>query len=119
MEPLTHLETNFCISAEETVRLIQKIDHPNFRLLLDTKAMTFEKDGRPATIRKYAPYLAHYHANDENLNGPGSGNVDFGPIFDALRDIAYNGYASVEVFKFDPGPEAIARKSLAYMKSFF
>ena len=118
MEPLTHLETNFCTSAEETVRLIDRIGHPNFRLLLDTKAMAFEKDGRAATIRKYGKYLAHYHANDENLNGPGWGDVDFGPIFDALRDVAYEGYVSVEVFKFDPGPEAIATKSLEYMRRF-
>lgn len=118
MEPLTHLETNFCTSAEETTRLIEKINHPNFRLLLDTKAMAFEKEGRPATIRKYAKYLAHYHANDENLNGPGWGDVDFGPIFEALRDIHYQGYVSVEVFKFEPGPEAIATKSLEYMRQF-
>ena len=118
MEPLTHLETNFCTSAEETVRLIERINHPNFRLLLDTKAMTFEKEGRAATIRKYAKHLAHYHANDENMNGPGWGDVDFGPIFQALEDIHYQGYVSVEVFKFEPGPEAIATKSLEYMKRF-
>jgi sugar phosphate isomerase/epimerase len=118
MEPLTHLETNFCTSAEETVRLIDRINHPNFRLLLDTKAMAFEKAGRPATIRGYGSYLAHYHANDENMNGPGWGDVDFGPIFQALRDIGYQGYVSVEVFKFEPGPEAIAAKSIEYMKKF-
>jgi sugar phosphate isomerase/epimerase len=118
MEPLTHLETNFCTSAEETVRLIKRINHPNFRLLLDTKAMAFEKEGRAATIRKYAKYLAHYHANDENLNGPGWGDVDFGPIFAALRNINYQGYVSVEVFKFEPGPEAIATRSLEYMRRF-
>lgn len=118
MEPLTHLETNFCTSAEETVRLIDKINHPNFRLILDTKAMTFEEEGRPAVIRKFAKYLAHYHANDANMNGPGWGDVDFAPIFEALRDINFDGYASVEVFKFEPGPEKIATSSLEYMKRF-
>jgi sugar phosphate isomerase/epimerase len=118
MEPLTHLETNFCTTAGETVKLIDKVGHPNFRLLLDTKAMTFEEAGRPATIRKYADYLAHYHANDENLHGPGFGDVDFGPIFKALNDVNYQGYMSVEVFEFEAGPEVIATKSLDYLKSF-
>jgi sugar phosphate isomerase/epimerase len=118
MEPLTHLETNFCDTAEKAVQLIERINHAKFRLLLDTKAMTFEEDGRPATIRKYAKHLAHYHANDENLNGPGWGDVDFGPIFEALRDVGYEDYVSVEVFKFEPGPEAIATKSLEYLKRF-
>lgn len=118
MEQLTHLETNFCQTPEETVELIEAVGHPNFQLLLDTKAMAFLPEDRPHYIRKYAQYLKHYHANDANLEGPGFGGVDFGPIFAALRDIQYDGYVSVEVFKFDPGPEAIARRSLAYMKQF-
>ncbi|MBI2433804.1 MAG: sugar phosphate isomerase/epimerase [Candidatus Hydrogenedentes bacterium] len=118
MEPLTHLETNFCQSAAETVKLIEAVDHPNFRLILDTKAMAFEKEERPALIRKYASYLRHYHANDENMEGPGFGAVEFAPIFQALNDIEFDGYVSVEVFKFDPGPEAIATRSLEYMKGF-
>ena len=116
MEPLAPQETNFCRTAEETVHLIHRIDHPNFRLLLDTKAMTDEADSRPELIRKYARYLAHYHANDANLEGPGFGDVDFRPIFEALRETGYQDYVSVEVFKFDPGPETIATKSLAYMR---
>jgi sugar phosphate isomerase/epimerase len=118
MEQLTHLETNFCQTPEETVELIDAVNHPKFQLLLDTKAMSFLPEDRPYYIRKYADYLKHYHANDANLNGPGQGDVDFGPIFEALRDINYNGYVSVEVFNFEPGPEAIAEKSLAYLKKF-
>ncbi|MCP4641146.1 MAG: sugar phosphate isomerase/epimerase [bacterium] len=118
MEPLTHLETDFCQSAEETYKFVQAVDHPNFQLMLDTKAMTFEKESRADLIRKYGHAMKHYHANDENLNGPGFGDVDFGPIFEALREVKFDGYVSVEVFEFDPGPETIATKSLEYMKQF-
>ena len=52
------------------------------------------------------------------MNGPGWGDVDFGPIFQALRDINYDRYVSVEVFKFEPGPEAIATRSIEYMRRF-
>ena len=41
--------------------------------------------------------------------------MDFAPIFQALRDIGYAGYVSVEEFTFDAGPEAIATKSIEYM----
>ena len=118
MEPLTHLETNFCQSAAETVCLIDAVNHPHFQLILDTKAMTFEPEGRAALIRKYAKYMKHYHANDENLHGPGFGEVDFAPIFAALKEVDFQGYVSVEVFNFEPSPETIAEKSLAYMKQF-
>ena len=118
MEQLTHLETNFCQTVEETVELIDAVGHPNFQLLLDTKAMAFQPRSRPELIRDYGKYLRHYHANDENMNGPGWGDTAFGPIFEALKDIAYNDYVSVEVFKFEPGPEAIATKSLDYLRKF-
>jgi sugar phosphate isomerase/epimerase len=118
MEPLSTKETDFCETAAKTVALIDRIDHPNFRLLLDTKAMTTDDDTRPNLIKRYASYLAHYHANDANLEGPGFGDVDFAPIFEALKEAGYDDYVSVEVFKFDPGPERIARESLAYMKQF-
>ncbi len=118
MEPLTSLETNFCTSAAETLELVKAVDHPNFQMMLDTKAMAPEKESRADLMRKYADYMRHYHANDENLNGPGWGEVDFKPIFDALKEIDYDGYVSVEVFKFEPGPEAIATKSLDHMRQF-
>lgn len=116
MEQLTHWETNFCHTVEETVELIEAINHPNFRLILDTKAMAFLQEPREVIIKKYAKYLRHYHANDENLLGPGMGKVDFKPIITALREINYKGYISVEVFKFDLGPEKIATDSITYLK---
>jgi sugar phosphate isomerase/epimerase len=116
MEQLTHMETNFCQTVEETVELIDAVGHPNFQLILDTKALAFQQEDRPTLLKKYARYLRHYHANDVNLEGPGFGEVDFSPIFQALNEIAFDHYVSVEVFKFDPGPEAIATRSLEYMK---
>jgi sugar phosphate isomerase/epimerase len=118
MEQLTHLETNFCNTVMDTIDLIDAIGHSHFQLILDTKAMAFEEADRATLIRQCAPYLRHYHANDENLEGPGFGDVDFAPIFKALTSVDYSDYVSVEVFKFDPGPEAIATRSLEYMKRF-
>ena len=118
MEPLSTQETDFCTSAAQTLELVRAVDSPWFQMMLDTKAMTSETADRPSLIREYAPYVRHYHANDANLNGPGWGDVDFGPIFQALREVGYRHYVSVEVFNFEPGPEAIARRSLDYMRGF-
>jgi sugar phosphate isomerase/epimerase len=73
----------------------------------------------PDIIRDSSPDFVHFHANDRNLKGPGFGDVDFQPIAAALAGVNYQGYVSVEVFKFDEGPEAIATRSLEYLRSVF
>jgi sugar phosphate isomerase/epimerase len=70
----------------------------------------------PETISHYHSYLAHFHANDANRQGPGFGSLEFSPIFRALRDVGYSGWVSVEVFDYTPGIERLARESIAYMR---
>jgi sugar phosphate isomerase/epimerase len=119
MEPLGTQETNFLTTAEETIGLIKAVDDPACRLHLDVKAMSSESLSIPEIISASAPHIAHFHANDPNLQGPGMGDTDFAPIATALADANYDGYISVEVFDYDPGAEAIAEQSIAYLKKVF
>ncbi len=116
LEPLAKTETNFINTAAEAIKMIKEINHPNFRLHLDVKAMSGEEKPIPEIIESSKGYLTHFHANDPNLLGPGFGKVDYQPIKKALKKIGYNGYLSVEVFDFSPGPEVIAEKSIEYLK---
>jgi sugar phosphate isomerase/epimerase len=50
------------------------------------------------------------------MRGPGMGELDFVPIFEALGQIDYRGWVSVEVFDYAPGVEALARESIEYMQ---
>ena len=88
-------------------------------IILDVKAMCAEAKPIPQIIRECAGRFAYFHANDRNLKGPGFGDVDFRPIATALRDAGYDGIVSVEVFDFTEGPEAIATRSLAYLRETF
>ncbi len=116
VEPLSPRETNFLNTCAEAWELIEMIGHPRVKLHLDVKAMSTESTPIPALIRRWGRHAVHFHANDSNLSGPGFGDIDFVPIFDALLEIGYSGWVSVEVFDFRPGPEVIARRSLEYMK---
>lgn len=119
IEPLAPAETNFIKTAEEARRLVEAVDHPNFRMMLDVKAMCGDVKPIPVIIRESAPYLEHFHANDASLRGPGSGDTDFEPIVEALEDADYSGWVSVEVFDFSPGSETIAFDSIDYLESMF
>ncbi len=118
-EPLAPSETNFINTAEEAIRFVRQLDNPHFRIILDVKAMCSEEKPIPQIIKESWPHFAYFHANDRNLKGPGFGDVDFKPIAAALKEVGYDGYVSVEVFKFEEGPEAIAQRSLAYLKEQF
>jgi sugar phosphate isomerase/epimerase len=116
MEPLTKKETDFCNSCADAFDLIGRVDHPNFVLHQDVKAMLGEGRSLPDLIRKYAPVTRHFHVNDSNLLGPGMGETDYHPIFAALLETGYEGWVSVEVFNYEPGAEFIARESIRYMR---
>lgn len=118
IEPLARSETNFINTAEEAIEIIEEINHPYLKLHLDVKAMSDEGKPIPEIIKKGAKYLKHFHVNDKNLLGPGFGEIDYKPIIEQLKEIGYNGWLSVEVFDFSPGPEVIAEKSIEYLRKF-
>jgi sugar phosphate isomerase/epimerase len=119
LEPLAPEETNFINTARQAIEFTQAARSPHFKIILDVKAMCSENTPIPEIIRQSWPHFAYFHANDRNRKGPGFGDVDFAPIAQALKEVGYAGYVSVEVFRFEEGPEAIARQSLAYLKRAF
>lgn len=118
-EPLAPAETNFINTAAEAIEFTKPFNSPAFKIIIDVKAMSSESKPIPQIIRESWPHFAHFHANDKNLKGPGFGDVDFKPIAAALKEVGYSGFVSVEVFKFEEGPDMIAGKSIEYLRRTF
>jgi sugar phosphate isomerase/epimerase len=116
LEPLGPQEGDFLLSADTGRELMDMVDSPACRLHLDVKAMSSEGKPIDEIIRKHADCMAHFHANDANMRGPGMGDVDFVPIVQALRDVNYDGWISVEVFDYAPGVETLVNESIANLK---
>ncbi|MEZ6135723.1 MAG: sugar phosphate isomerase/epimerase family protein [Pirellulaceae bacterium] len=116
LEPLGPGEGNYWNHASQTVQVIERLNSPHVQLHLDVKAMSTEGQPIADVIRQHAQHLVHFHANDPNLLGPGMGDVEFEPIFQALSDVNYDGWVSVEVFDYSPGIEEIARQSMQNMR---
>jgi sugar phosphate isomerase/epimerase len=119
-EPLSPVETDFINTVDEGMKLVRQLDHPSFKIHLDVKAMCSEDRPVPAIIRSVtADDIGHVHVNDPNLYGPGMGDVDYTPIVEAINDVGYDDWLSVEVFKYDPDPETIAKQSIDYLNKFW
>ena len=117
VEPLGPEEGNFILNAKQGVDLLKAVGSDFVQLHLDVKAMSTEALEIPSIIRDNQQWLAHFHANDPNRQGPGMGQTDFLPIFAALREVQYQGWISVEVFDYQPGIERLTRGCLDYMRS--
>lgn len=115
IEPLGRGEGNFLNTAADGRQLMAMVDSPAVQLHLDVKAMSDEPTPIDQIIRDNADAMIHFHANDPNLLGPGMGEVEFSPIFQALRDVDYQGWVSVEVFDYSPGVETLVTTSMKNM----
>lgn len=132
MEQLGPAETDMFTTMATVVEMIEAVNHPHFKAVLDVKAIASKAptaEGVAAVIRKFAPHAVHFHANDPSLGGPGFGDdpMSFDPIFQALADVGWHRlkpgfdripWVSVEAFNFKTVDLAtIGRDSLAFMRA--
>ena len=115
LEPLVAELTDFMNDTEEAIAIIQRMNHPALRLVLDVKQMAREGPSFGALIERGAPWLGHFHANDANREAPGEGETDFRPILRRLRAAGYDGIVSIEAFAFRGDPAQILRRSHDYL----
>lgn len=107
------LGTTFISWIDDAIRLVEEVDCPGFRMMVDCKAMA--QDDRWSVsdqIRHAFGWFQHVHVNDPNRLGPGMGDLDFDPILKTLIDLQFDGWVSVEAFEFEMGREVVAKTSL-------
>lgn len=116
VEPLGPMDGDFMLTAKSAIKLAELVDSPNCQLILDVKAMSGEALPYETIIHDSRDWLVHFHVNDPNLLGPGMGHVKYDTIMPALVEINYQGWLSLEVFKYEPSPAEIGRQSIEYLR---
>jgi len=119
MEPLARSISSFLNAAAEVRRFVADVDHPLVKMTLDCYSMGDERVPRGQVIRETGALCAHVHANDTTKREPGTGALDLAEVVNALRDVGYSGWMSLEVFEIDPDPETMARRGYSSMQTAF
>ena len=99
VEPLNRFETDMINTADQALSLVKEVNHPNIKVSLDTFHCNIEEKSIPDTIRKVGKeLLCHIQANESDRGTPGTGNVDWIGIKQALDDIGYDKAIVIETF---------------------
>jgi D-psicose/D-tagatose/L-ribulose 3-epimerase len=101
IEPLNRFETSFINLADQVVEVVDRVDHPSCQIMLDTFHMNIEEKSLGDAIRVAGPRLIHLHACENDRGAPGSGNVTWDEVAQALADINYDGPVVIESFTAD------------------
>jgi len=107
VEPLNRFETSFMNLAEQVIEVVDRVAHPACQIMLDTFHMNIEEKSLGNAIRAVGPRLKHLHSCENDRGAPGSGNVNWEDVKQAIIDIQYDGPIVIE--SFTPKVKSIAR----------
>jgi D-psicose/D-tagatose/L-ribulose 3-epimerase len=131
IEPLNRFETFFLNTAADAAKLSGEINHPNVGVLFDTFHANIEEKDIGAGYRTVGKHLKHVHTCENDRGIPGSGHVEWTSVFQALRDVRYDGWLTIESFGFalpnlsaaaaiwrdiESTPESIAVEGVKFLK---
>jgi 5-keto-L-gluconate epimerase len=115
IEPLNRYECALLNTVSDTVDFINKISHPNLKILADTFHMNIEEPSLTESLKLCAPWLVHVHIADSNRWYPGAGHIDFDEIISTLGEIGYTEYISGEMIP-KPSEEVAMRNFIRFFK---
>ena len=132
-EALNRFETDLINVVDQGLKLIQDVGAPNLGLHLDTFHMHLEEKDSAEAIRQAGDRIFHFHSCENDRGVPGTGQVDWTGVFEALVDVGYDGNVVIESFtpevksiaravciwrEIAPDQDTIARDGLKFIKSF-
>ncbi len=106
IEYLNRFEIYLLTCADELVRYVEAVNHPNCRAAFDTFHANMEEKSVADALRKVAPYLVHVQISENDRSTPGQGHINFDEVFNTLDEVGYEGPIAIEAF--GPNPPELA-----------
>ena len=120
--------------SEQAVRMAEDVGSPAVGILLDTFHMGIEEKNQGAAIRRAGKHLKHFHTCENDRGTPGTGQVPWTEVRDALKDIGYDRIVAIEGFNPEivdlangaciwrpmaPTPDRLAGEGVQFLKKLF
>ena len=118
MEALDSSQTDIVNTLAEASALVEAIGSPGIGEMFDFHNVGDETDPWEALIRAQGERIAHIHINEMDGRAPGTGTSEYGPAFQALREIDYKGWISMEIFEKPADPGETVRQALRFLSRY-
>ncbi|NJD60945.1 MAG: sugar phosphate isomerase/epimerase [Anaerolineales bacterium] len=134
LEPLNRFETDMINTVSQGLNFIQDVGRDNIGFHLDTFHMHLEEKNSAEAIRLAGNRIFHFHACENDRGVPGTGQVHWQEIAQALKSANYQGQVVIESFtsqvkeiaravciwrEIAPSQDAIAQQGLQFLKTLF
>lgn len=96
LEPLNRYEDHLINTVARARYYIEKGAFQHVRIIADCFHMNIEEASTVQTLRDHADLIQHVHFADNQRYEPGSGQLDFRAVLDALHKTGYAGRISFE-----------------------
>jgi D-psicose/D-tagatose/L-ribulose 3-epimerase len=130
-EPLNRFETDMINVVSQGFQFIKDVGRENVGFHLDTFHMHLEEKSSAEAIRQAGDKIFHFHACENDRGVPGTGQVRWQEIAQALKSVNYQGPVVIESFTFQvkeiaragciwreiaPSQDAIAIQGLKFLE---
>lgn len=116
VEPLNRYQNDVCLTIADALRLRDRVAVDAVMVMGDVFHMNIEEADLEAALVAAGPRLGHVHLADNQRTEPGTGHLDFGPVFRALKRIAYAGYLSFELARLSGEASVVLPRSVTYVR---
>jgi sugar phosphate isomerase/epimerase len=122
VEPEPHLLIE---RPEEFEELLAGLSHPRLGLNFDIGHFYCVGVDPAAAARRLAPHIRHVHLEDIAASRehrhlvPGRGTIPLKSVLDALADVGYTGWITVELYPYEAQAREVAEEAFQYLWKWF
>jgi D-psicose/D-tagatose/L-ribulose 3-epimerase len=98
LEPLNRFESDMVNTADDVLRLVNDINHPAAKIMLDGFHMAIEERSIESAITAVGEHLIHVQVSENYRGTPGTGQTPWNSFKVGLNKVNYKGVVSIESF---------------------